>query len=421
MIGAALRRRAGTSSPRSCSRRPSPSARRSSPRPTPPAPRSSSTCRGCTTASRSRSTSCSPPAPLGTLTYGRVRLSHDGAVARLAAGALLRPRGRDRRRPDRPRLPPGLPDPALARRAPRDGRRDATARSPAARSRTTPSSPPGTPSGRIGVIETGFVSAEPVRDRAARDRRRPVLRRAAGRPADLRRRGLEHTARAGRRRRRVRALGRPHPRRDPRGRQPRAGGRADAPRSWRPTRRRRAGRAGRAADPRRPARRRRDRGRAPARLRARTPPGSASPRWPTPATGERRAQQLGATAYDDFRTLIAEADVDAVDICLPHHLHRDAVVAAAASRAARPVREAALPDRGRGGRGARRPSPRRGSRSCAPTTSSSCPPSPRRRRCSRPARSAASTRSARPTASSTASTPRTWAGARARRRAAGAS
>ena len=35
--------------------------------------------------------------------------------------------------------------------------------------------------------------------------------------------------------------------------------------------------------------------------------------------------------YDDFRTLIAEADVDAVDICLPHHLHRDAIVAAAAA------------------------------------------------------------------------------------------
>ena len=50
-----------------------------------------------------------------------------------------------------------------------------------------------------------------------------------------------------------------------------------------------------------------------------------------PATGEHRAQQLGATAYDDFRTLIAEADVDAVDICLPHHLHRDAVVGAAAA------------------------------------------------------------------------------------------
>src|SRR5437588_3181743 len=37
----------------------------------------------------------------------------------------------------------------------------------------------------------------------------------------------------------------------------------------------------------------------------------------------------GARAFGDFRELIAEADVDAVDICLPHHLHRDAIVAAA--------------------------------------------------------------------------------------------
>ena len=27
--------------------------------------------------------------------------------------------------------------------------------------------------------------------------------------------------------------------------------------------------------------------------------------------------------------MIAEADIDAVDICLPHHLHRDAIIAAA--------------------------------------------------------------------------------------------
>ena len=46
-----------------------------------------------------------------------------------------------------------------------------------------------------------------------------------------------------------------------------------------------------------------------ARPRAAT---SWAPR-PTPTTGE----------------LIAEADLDAVDICLPHHLHRDAIVAAA--------------------------------------------------------------------------------------------
>jgi predicted dehydrogenase len=48
-----------------------------------------------------------------------------------------------------------------------------------------------------------------------------------------------------------------------------------------------------------------------------------------PATAERRAAALGARPFADFAALIAEADVDAVDVCLPHHLHRDAVVAAA--------------------------------------------------------------------------------------------
>src|SRR5437764_13582544 len=37
----------------------------------------------------------------------------------------------------------------------------------------------------------------------------------------------------------------------------------------------------------------------------------------------------GARAFGDFRELVAEAGVDAVDICLPHHLHKDAIVAAA--------------------------------------------------------------------------------------------
>jgi predicted dehydrogenase len=47
------------------------------------------------------------------------------------------------------------------------------------------------------------------------------------------------------------------------------------------------------------------------------------------ATARRRAEQLGATAYTDYRALLAEAGVDAVDICLPHHLHAEAIVAAA--------------------------------------------------------------------------------------------
>jgi predicted dehydrogenase len=37
----------------------------------------------------------------------------------------------------------------------------------------------------------------------------------------------------------------------------------------------------------------------------------------------------GAHVFADYRDLIASGDVDAVDICLPHHLHADAIVAAA--------------------------------------------------------------------------------------------
>jgi predicted dehydrogenase len=49
------------------------------------------------------------------------------------------------------------------------------------------------------------------------------------------------------------------------------------------------------------------------------------------ATARRRADELGARAFTDFRRLLTEADVDAVDICLPHHLHADAIAAAAAA------------------------------------------------------------------------------------------
>jgi len=37
----------------------------------------------------------------------------------------------------------------------------------------------------------------------------------------------------------------------------------------------------------------------------------------------------GARIFADYRDLLASGDVDAVDICLPHHLHKDAIVAAA--------------------------------------------------------------------------------------------
>ncbi len=45
----------------------------------------------------------------------------------------------------------------------------------------------------------------------------------------------------------------------------------------------------------------------------------------------QRAVQAGGKAriFSDYVTLLAEGDVDAVDICLPHHLHKDAIVAAA--------------------------------------------------------------------------------------------
>jgi predicted dehydrogenase len=46
-------------------------------------------------------------------------------------------------------------------------------------------------------------------------------------------------------------------------------------------------------------------------------------------TANRRAAELGAAAYTDFRQMIAEGEFDAVDICLPHHLHAEAIVAAA--------------------------------------------------------------------------------------------
>jgi predicted dehydrogenase len=46
-------------------------------------------------------------------------------------------------------------------------------------------------------------------------------------------------------------------------------------------------------------------------------------------TAGRRAAELDAAAYTDFRQMILEADLDAVDICLPHYLHAEAIVAAA--------------------------------------------------------------------------------------------
>jgi predicted dehydrogenase len=52
---------------------------------------------------------------------------------------------------------------------------------------------------------------------------------------------------------------------------------------------------------------------------------------PVTANAERYAGEFDARIYDDYRVMLAEADIDAVDICLPHHLHRDAILAAAAA------------------------------------------------------------------------------------------
>ena len=128
---------------------------------------------------------------LGTLTYGRVRLSHDGATAgwlperfydpATAVGGALTDLGCH---------PVYLVQRWLGARPERVS---ATYRS---RHRARGRGPRGRHgrlrrTGAIGVIETGFVSRRPVRDRAARHRRRPALRRSARRAADLRRRGVE--------------------------------------------------------------------------------------------------------------------------------------------------------------------------------------------------------------------------------------
>jgi predicted dehydrogenase len=42
-----------------------------------------------------------------------------------------------------------------------------------------------------------------------------------------------------------------------------------------------------------------------------------------------RADPLGARVYADYGEMIASGDLDALDVCLPHHLHRDAIVRAA--------------------------------------------------------------------------------------------
>ncbi|MFG1911322.1 Gfo/Idh/MocA family protein [Kribbella sp. NPDC048928] len=46
-------------------------------------------------------------------------------------------------------------------------------------------------------------------------------------------------------------------------------------------------------------------------------------------TAKKRGEELGAAPYTDYQEMLASEELDAVDICLPHHLHRGAIVAAA--------------------------------------------------------------------------------------------
>jgi predicted dehydrogenase len=49
-----------------------------------------------------------------------------------------------------------------------------------------------------------------------------------------------------------------------------------------------------------------------------------------PQQAEERAKQAGgAHVYTDYRDMLEQEELDAVDICLPHHLHKDAIIAAA--------------------------------------------------------------------------------------------
>ena len=50
---------------------------------------------------------------------------------------------------------------------------------------------------------------------------------------------------------------------------------------------------------------------------------------PVAENAQRRADLAGADVYSGYLEMLEQADIDAVDICLPHHLHLDAIVAAA--------------------------------------------------------------------------------------------
>ena len=267
---------------------------------------------------------------LGTLTYGRVRLSHDGATAgwlperfydpATAVGGALTDLGCH---------PVYLIQRWLGARPERVSATYGSVTGRAVEDHAVVTA--GYADGRIGVIETGFVSRDPYAIELHGTDGRPALPRPARRAADPRRHGVEHAARGAGRRGRVRPLGRPHARRDPRRRQPGAGRRAHAP----GRRRERGGGVG-------------PRGGVLTPLRVGLIGGGgiadehirgyrahadrivvAAVADLDAATAARRAAELGAAPFADVDALLAGADVDAIDICLPHHLHKDAIVAAA--------------------------------------------------------------------------------------------
>ena len=170
---------------------------------------------------------------LGQLTYGRVRLSHDGAIPRDGAEGWLPQRFFDRRdrhrwSADRPRLPSGLPDPAVPRHRSRDRQRDLSlggrARPRGQRRRHRRLSRPEDRRDRGGLRQP----ATPSRSRSSAPTAALTYTDAGNDPAQGRR-SVATTSVAGARpwQRSVRPVGRPHQQRHPGRRQPGPRGRAD--------------------------------------------------------------------------------------------------------------------------------------------------------------------------------------------------
>ena len=98
---------------------------------------------------------------LGRLTYARVRLSHDGAVAGWLPERFFDPATGGRRRADRSRLPPGLPGPAVPGHHPGRPSAPPTARVTGRAVEDHAVVTVGYDDRAIGVIEAGFVSSNP--------------------------------------------------------------------------------------------------------------------------------------------------------------------------------------------------------------------------------------------------------------------